>query len=211
MFATLKNLFKKGAHYLRSDESGITALETAIILIAFVVVAAVFAFTILSAGTASTERGKQAIFAGLAEVQGSMEIRGGVIAKEDVSVTQTIDSLVFTLANVAGGSAVDLTANDGTNVHQVIMSYRDEYQERNDVQWSVNFIGRSDGDNLLEDGEVAEFTVAGLSSGAPAANNLTTDLGPNTRFMLEIKPSEGGVIPIERTTPAYIDAVMDLN
>lgn len=31
------------------DEAGITALETAIILIAFVVVASVFAFTILSA------------------------------------------------------------------------------------------------------------------------------------------------------------------
>ena len=35
---------------LLRDENGITALETAIILIAFVVVASVFAFTILSAG-----------------------------------------------------------------------------------------------------------------------------------------------------------------
>jgi flagellin-like protein len=38
-------------HKLLTEERGITALETAIILIAFVVVAAVFAFTILSAGT----------------------------------------------------------------------------------------------------------------------------------------------------------------
>jgi len=36
---------------LLTEERGITTLETAIILIAFVVVAAVFAFTILSAGT----------------------------------------------------------------------------------------------------------------------------------------------------------------
>ena len=50
---------------LLRDEGGITALETAIILIAFVVVASVFAFTILSAGTFSTERGREAIYAGL--------------------------------------------------------------------------------------------------------------------------------------------------
>ena len=49
---------------LLRDESGITALETAIILIAFVVVASVFAFTILSAGTSSTEKSKAAIYAG---------------------------------------------------------------------------------------------------------------------------------------------------
>ncbi len=62
------------------DEQGITALETAIILIAFVVVAAVFAFTILSAGTYSTEQSREAVYAGLEEVQGSLETRGSVIA-----------------------------------------------------------------------------------------------------------------------------------
>ena len=36
---------------IMKDERGITALETAIILIAFVVVAAVFAFTVLTTGT----------------------------------------------------------------------------------------------------------------------------------------------------------------
>ena len=65
---------------LSRNESGITALETAIILIAFVVVASVFAFTILSAGTFSTERGKEAIYAGLAEVRGTMTLKGSVLA-----------------------------------------------------------------------------------------------------------------------------------
>src|SRR5690606_1336985 len=64
-----------------AEEAGITALETAIILIAFVVVASVFAFTMLSAGTFSTERGKETIYAGLQEVQSSMEVKGGVIAE----------------------------------------------------------------------------------------------------------------------------------
>ena len=41
---------KKLIKWLSRDEKGITGLETAIILIAFVVVAAVFAYTTLSAG-----------------------------------------------------------------------------------------------------------------------------------------------------------------
>jgi len=49
----------------RSQQNGITGLETAIVLIAFVVVASVFAFTILSAGVFSSEANKQTIHAGL--------------------------------------------------------------------------------------------------------------------------------------------------
>ena len=54
------------------NQSGQAALETAIILIAFVVVASVFAFAILSAGSASTEKGEQAIYSALENVQSSM-------------------------------------------------------------------------------------------------------------------------------------------
>jgi len=62
------------------EERGITGLETAIILIAFVVVASVFAYTVLSAGIFSSERGKETIHAGLKEARGSLELKGGVIA-----------------------------------------------------------------------------------------------------------------------------------
>jgi flagellin FlaB len=43
------------------SQKGITGLETAIVLIAFVVVASVFAFTILSAGVFSSEGNKHTI------------------------------------------------------------------------------------------------------------------------------------------------------
>ncbi|MEE8045825.1 MAG: archaellin/type IV pilin N-terminal domain-containing protein, partial [Dehalococcoidia bacterium] len=51
------------------SQKGITGLETAIVLIAFVVVASVFAFTILSAGVFSSEANKQTIHAGLKETR----------------------------------------------------------------------------------------------------------------------------------------------
>ena len=67
---------------VKSQEAnrGITGLETAIILIAFVVVATVFAFTVLSTGVFSAERSKETIYAGLQEARSSIEPRGSVIA-----------------------------------------------------------------------------------------------------------------------------------
>ena len=71
------------------NQSGQAALEAAIILIAFVVVASVFAFAVLSAGTASTEKGEQAIYSGLEGVKSSMEIKGAVIAEADRTSTKS--------------------------------------------------------------------------------------------------------------------------
>ncbi len=75
---------------LNQNQSGQAALEAAIIFIAFVVVASVFAFAVLSAGTASTEKGQQAIYAGLEGVQSSMEIKGAVIALGNGTTDDTV-------------------------------------------------------------------------------------------------------------------------
>jgi len=181
------------------EEQGITALETAIILIAFVVVASVFAFTILSAGTFSTERGKEAIYSGLSEVRGSMEVRGSVVAKgvQGSNLTQ----VEFTLANVAGGEPVDLTSGTG---RKVSIDYRDSTQVKSNISWSVTISPTNNTNNLLEQGELARITVP-LSD-----TNGIANLVANTKFALEIKPPSGPVILLERTAPAYIDAVMDL-
>jgi len=62
---------------MRGDQRGITGLETAIILIAFVVVASVFAYTVLSAGLFSTQKSQEAVYSGLEEAQTTMEMKGG--------------------------------------------------------------------------------------------------------------------------------------
>jgi flagellin FlaB len=203
MFASIKNLFTGEASHLQKDERGITALETAIILIAFVVVAAVFAFTVLSAGTVSTEKGKEAVFAGLAEVSSSMELRGSVIATATVTGTSgTVGALVFTVGQVSGGEAQDLTDTSSGN-NKVVVDYRDGDQVVTGVDWSVSWSVRHDTDDMLEDGELAQITVD--------LTGLTTDLGPDTSFAVEVKPPRGGVIILEKTTPSYIDPVMTLN
>lgn len=183
---------------LRKNERGQTALETAIILIAFVVVASVFAFTILSAGTASTEKGEAAIYSGLENVQSSVQIKGAVIAK---GAADLVTDVVFTISPVSGGEPINLSATD----KEVVIGYRSATMLENDLTYTVDWVVIKDPtgseDDLLEEGELAEISVA-----IPAG----MDLKANQAFTLEIKPPTGGVVTINRTTPAAIEAVMEL-
>ena len=84
-------------------ERGITGLETSIVLIAFVVVASVFAFTVLSAGVFASEANKQTIFAGLKETRSGIRQNGSVFAfSSRVGTTDAVYKLVFTVSMVPG-------------------------------------------------------------------------------------------------------------
>src|SRR3954454_18427806 len=103
------------------DERGITGLETAIILIAFVVVATVFAFIVLTTGIFSAERGKETVYAGLQKARGTIEIRGGVIATS--SAPPAVDKIQFTVPNTAGGDSIPLAPAATSN--RTVLAYRD--------------------------------------------------------------------------------------
>jgi len=84
------------------DESGITGLETAIILIAFIVVAAVFAFTVMTTGLFSSERAKTVARSGLSEAASSLILKGPVYAESSDFILPTIgmvpSKLIFQVA-----------------------------------------------------------------------------------------------------------------
>ena len=123
----LKRLMNKINRY----QEGITGLETAIILIAFVVVAAVFAYTVLSAGLFATQKSSDSVYSGLESAQSTMELKGGIICYASGSLAQTgqatdiikdnggnalvatagtvVTRIQFTVANVLGGEPIDLT------------------------------------------------------------------------------------------------------
>ena len=204
----------------QADQRGITGLETAIIMIAFVVVASVFAYTVLSAGVFSSEKGKEAIHSGISQARGTMEIVGGVILKDTGAPTgatasdDVVDQVIFTVANALDGEAIDLTTttdsdNDGDlsdesgETHTTIISYVDQNQRVDDIAWTRTEVGKGDGDSLLEPGEKMQIAVN--------VSQLSTSLGTDTEFTLEIKPDRGSSLIIERRTPYVIDDVMYLN
>ena len=192
-------MLRKSINRMHKDQRGITGLETAIILIAFVVVAAVFAYTVLSAGIFTTQKAQESVYTGLEEVEATLQIKGSVIATAtSTGANGTIDDITFTVEGAMEGLAIDFT-EPTDNV--VVISYLDSTQVSRDLDWSVTKVGSTDDDDLLEGDEKFEITVdlSGLS------------LGPDTTFSVEVKPPTGAVLVFERTTPAWIDAVMDLH
>ncbi len=65
---------------ITNDQRGITGLETAIVLIAFVVVAAVFAFTVLTTGLFTSQETEKASRAAIATTESSLVKLGSVVA-----------------------------------------------------------------------------------------------------------------------------------
>lgn len=214
------------------DERGVTGLETAIILIAFVVVASVFAFTVLSTGVFSAERGKETVFAGLREAQASLSHAGSLNAiRGSVEGTNAVIKVKFVVTSAISGEEIDLTppnttddsapdpdANSGAE-SVMIVSYSDENQNINDLDWTVDFIGKTNGDFILDPDEQAEITLwlhdyDGTDYNLGTATNtmyLTTRLGINTKFRVEVKPQEGSVLVLERTTPPRLQPIIELN
>lgn len=196
--------------HLLKDQRGMTGLETAIILIAFVTVAAVFGYAILSAGLFSAERGKETIYAGLNEAKSNLELSGSVIglgASDNVS----LGKVKFTVKNAIAGNPIDLTECNGTSsaANKMVISLTTKNDYKNDVKWSKAFVGNDNGNNLLETGEQCEITVDLGDLGVPGA--LSQNLGANDTFSIQVKPSLGSTITIQRTLPAAIAPVMDLD
>jgi len=182
------------------EERGITGLETAIVLIAFVVVAAVFAFVVLSTGLFSSERGKETVYAGLQKTRGSMSLTGGVIATSDGT---SITDLSFGLTLAAGGDSVNLDQADTSN--RTVISYIDNAVTDNDLEYTTTEVV-GDLDSLLEAGELAEVAID-LATACP-----TCSVGANEQFTLEVKPPSGSYLVISRTTPASIaETIINLN
>ncbi len=75
------------------------------------------------------------------------------------------------MSNVAGGEPIDLTDTSGNN--KVVISYRDDQQMVNALDWSVSWDVTTDDDNLLEEGELAKITISELDCDN-VTNTLTT-------------------------------------
>lgn len=189
---------------MNRDERGITGLETAIILIAFVVVATVFAFIVLTTGIFSAERGKETVYAGLQKARGTMEVRGGIVVNSTGCPSSCeVTQVQFQVANAAGGDAIPLDPAATNN--RTVIAYRDAVVVDNDMTYTVTWI-TGNSDTLLEPGELATITIT-------AASNTGTieDLAANDRWTLELQTPVGAIVDITRSMPAQLQTVMQLH
>ena len=71
---------------LIKDEKGFTGLEAAIVLVAFVVVAAVFSYVMLGAGFYTTQKSQEVVHTGVMQASSSVELSGDVVATGDTTI-----------------------------------------------------------------------------------------------------------------------------
>ena len=185
------------------DEKGFTGLEAAIVLIAFVVVAAVFSYVMLGAGFFTTQKSQEVVHTGVTQASSSLAPSGDVIV-ESTTVDQA-NVVTFYITNTAGGTPVDLD--------KTVVSYtdKDDFTTKsyggagpntgtNNWQYSAVVYEPGHDDNLLESGEKYKVTMT-LSGFA------TIDApGVNEQIKIEVKPPEGAVLGITKTMPPALAA-----
>ena len=191
-------MFKKFVHALANlhrGQKGISGLETAIILIAFVTVASVLAYSVLSAGIFSAEEGQKAVYAGLEGAQSTLEVKGSVIGLSAGGVE--LETVQIVLGMAIAGNTVDMDA--------VSINFWDDTQAATDAVWTYALSAQSTergSVNLLEGDElmVVSFTVPDAAT-----------VGIYDTFTIQVLPPNGSALTIERTLGGSIEAVMTLN
>ena len=179
------------------DEKGFTGLEAAIVLIAFVVVAAVFSYVMLGAGFFTTQKSQEVVHTGVTQASSSIALGGDVIILGGGTAPDTVaNEAIFYLASTAGGTPVDLK--------KTIITYSDS-NEFKSAQYAdagawdyESVIAKTSNDYLIEQGDKFKITLR--------LTDLTLDSLPeaNEKIKLEVKPPEGAVLVITRTMPAAI-------
>jgi len=186
---------------IKSDDA-FTGLEAAIVLIAFVVVAAVFSYVVLGAGFFTTQKSQEVVHTSVSQTSSSLEVVGNVYGAKNVTV---IDLFRFDVGLTAGGSPVDmtklvLTYSNSTELEYLSINESTETGALTLGTWNITSKNGADTDDLLEAGEI--FTVmVQLTKGFPV----------NDKVRLEIKPPVGAVLGLQRTAPPQLDAWNVLN
>jgi archaellin len=140
----------------------------------------VFAFAALSTGLFSCDKAKEIHAAGLSETRGTLELKGSVAAKVSGTTGSSgvVTSVEFQLSNAAAGNAIDMIPGNtvikyGGNNQTLTLNSSTEFS-------ASNIASFGDSDYLLEVGEVFQVTLLNTDT------QLTTDLGTNTAFTIEM-------------------------
>jgi flagellin FlaB len=182
-----------------NNDNAFTGLEAAIVLIAFVVVAAVFSYVVLGAGFFTTQKSQEVVHTGVQQASSTLEIVGNVYGLGTAGVS--ITKVNFTAALAPGGTPVDfekvvLTYSNATVLSTLTQTAKGTAPTAGG-QWGIWAVRNEvTADSVLERGEQFDITAM------PPNGILKNDY-----FTLEVKPAIGAALGISRTAPASIQAV----
>jgi flagellin FlaB len=180
---------------LRNHEDAFTGLEAAIVLIAFVVVAAVFSYVVLGAGFFTTQKTQETVYKSVEQSTTNILIKGSIYGfASALQANMPITVVNMTLGVAPGAPSVDLTkmkiVYSNATVSPVTMTYTSGVPSAG-VTFYTSQTAMSGDDQIT-------LMIRLPDPGAP----------PNTEMTFELRPSGGGApIPISKTVPPYTTAV----
>jgi len=182
---------------LTKNEDAFTGLEAAIVLIAFVVVAAVFSYVVLGAGFFATQEAQRTVHTGVGQATSNVELVGGVVTLTvDKDNAAKLSNITFMLQLAAGGAPVDMkkvTYTVSTDTELTTFTYGNVTST-----WYVEGAVQTSNNDMLDKFETVQIDVFSESG---AGIKLPT-IGPNDRFNIEVVPDIGAALPIGRVAPA---------
>jgi flagellin FlaB len=176
------------------NEDGFTGLEAAIVLIAFVVVAAVFSYVVLGAGFFTTQKSQETVYKGVEQATANIQMVGQMYGLNSAAGTVTnINAIKFTIGLAPGAPAVDLE------------------------KMTILFSTTDQGPSILNHGTTAAtdtFTTTDVNGVAVVSMKaqdqvtidfLVTPVPKNTVMNIELRPAVGAALPFSRTTPPKLE------
>jgi flagellin FlaB len=193
-----------------------TGLETAIILVAFVITAAAFSFMLLNMGFLTSQKTQTVIASSLDESTTSLQVVDAVVATFAISDSQTYTNMTgveFFLRLPSGGETIDLSSDKLTVTYTNMRCHGVVYPPNGTVVTVMCVNG--DDDKLLEQGEIFEVEMNLSALTAAMVNPAATTTWeryphPYEWWQITIKPSQGSTVTIRRTLGAINKAVIAL-
>jgi flagellin FlaB len=176
----------------KTNDEGFTGLEAAIVLIAFVVVAAVFSYVVLGAGFFTTQKAQETVYKGVEQSTANIQMIGSVygLSADNTSITR----LTFGIGLAPGAPPMDLTKM--TIVFSTPSSPAPTVYVHNStaVGGQANFTST-----------IGAITQPALDPNEQVMITFTVDPVPaNTKMNFELRPSVGAALPFTKTAPATI-------
>jgi archaeal flagellin FlaB len=202
------------------SEDAFTGLEAAIVLIAFVVVAAVFSYVVLGAGFFTSQTAQATVHTGVQQASSSMELVGNVVGIAAAADATHIEYVNVTVALTAGGTPIDMNG--------MVVSYTDDQGGHNanvqagdgaatpDLFVCTDAIGGTTQAWCI--GRKINTVTGSATSGTMLDNNaqmilivgVPSSASTNSKISINFQPAVGAVLPISRSIPGGLTVVQPI-
>jgi flagellin FlaB len=218
----MENWMKTIRRFARNKKA-VSGLETAIVLIAFVIVASAFAYAVLNMGFLATQKSQEVVVGGLAAASAATVLDGPVYGYSTQSgASANLTTIIFWLKTASGADSIDLNVNKttigfqnprgvwpnifntgGGNLVYTIggTTYTAKIGSCG-VEWEVG------SGNMLDRNEKVRVTID--LSKLSAAFASAGEVAKNEQLKIIVKPPIGSVLTLVRYAPPEVKTVNDL-